>query len=128
MDPTLRILILAAGAFIFYRVTVKLIKHEMSESNSVMWFLIGVLTLVSGIFPDVFTWAAQRLGIGYPPALVFSAAIIALVLITYQTAVHLSRAESKIDEIAITLSILKEENRRLTETPEREPPLQEGEL
>lgn len=115
MDFTLRIFVMSISVFIFASVICKLVKHQLNESNSILWILIGFLTLISGCFPDLVNWIARLVGIDYPPTLLFLVSTIVLMFITFKNSIHISKNESKISELAITLSILREENRWLRE-------------
>ena len=55
-----------------------LVNKKMSESQSVLWFLIGLITIVLGLFPDIIPFVADKLGIWYPPTLSFLIAFLGL--------------------------------------------------
>ena len=113
MDITLRLFVLLVSVSVFFLVIFKLLKHQLSESNSILWIAIGFMTLIAGVFPDIVDWLAFSVGIAYPPTLLFLLAMIVFMLILFQNSMYISRMQEKVDEIATTLSIIKEENRKL---------------
>jgi len=113
MELALRIFTLSVSVFVFAMVFYKLVKHQLNESNSILWLLIGVMTLVAGIFPQITDWLAGLVGIDYPPSLLFLGSIIIIMLISFKNSMYISRNQEKISELATIMSILKEENKRL---------------
>ena len=113
MNLHLRLFIMVVGVLTFLFIVRMLVKKNLSESNSVMWLVIGFITLISGIFPDIIAWLSYSVGIAYPPALLFLLAIIILMMIVFKNSMELSKTEAKINDVASTLSILKEENKKL---------------
>jgi len=85
------------------------IRGKMSEINSILWFLIGFVTVLAGCFPQLVTWCARKLHITYSPAFVFMAAILLLLMIVFQNTVVISELTSQVQELAIELSLAEEE-------------------
>jgi len=109
MDNILRAFIIVLSIFVFSGVIYMLIKRRLNEPNSILWFLIAFVILISGIFPQIVNSAAAFVGIAYQPALVFLVAIIVLLLIVLYSSMEISRLRTEVNEIAITVSILKAE-------------------
>ncbi|MDR0326560.1 MAG: DUF2304 domain-containing protein [Oscillospiraceae bacterium] len=110
----LRIFLILIGIFVFGSVINRLIKHKLSETQSVFWFIFAALTLIGGLFPGIINPLAEMLGIEYSPSIVFVATTIMLILIAFKHSVEISEAEAKIAELTIALSILKEKADRLS--------------
>lgn len=115
MDITLRIFIMGTSCLVLFSVINKLIKRQLNESNSILWLFIGILTFLSGFFPDIINQLAFFIGIAYPPTLLFLISTIILMMIVFKNSIDMSKTDAKISEIAITVSILKEENKQLNE-------------
>jgi len=115
MDIVLRSFVIITSLLIFFSVVSLLIKRRLNESNSILWLLIAVVILLFGIFPGITTHIAGVLGIDYPPALIFLAAIMVLLLIVFYSSIGISKMRAEINELAITVSILKEENNLMKE-------------
>lgn len=112
---TLRVFVMALSVIIFFGVIYMLVKRNLNESNSILWMGIGFVILMSGCFPWIIDFAATVLGIDYPPTLLFLLSTILLMGIAFKSSMEISKAQARINEIAITLSILREENNRLSE-------------
>lgn len=117
----LRVFVMAVSVIVFFGVIYMLVKRNLNESNSILWMGIGFVTLISGCFPGIIDFAANTLGIDYPPTLLFLFSTILLMGIAFKSSMEISKAEARINEIAITLSILREENNRLSEQLSQKP-------
>lgn len=115
MDITVRIFVMAVSGLIFFSVIYMLVKRQLNESNSILWLFIGFLTLLSGFFPDTINRLASYIGIDYPPTLLFLLSTIVLMIIIFKNSIDISKTDAKINEIAITVSIMSEEIKRLNE-------------
>lgn len=90
-----------------------LVNKKMSESQSVLWFLIGFITIVLGLFPDIIPFVADSLGIWYPPTLSFLIAFLGLLFIVLKITVITSVHENQINELFLELVLSKDENEKL---------------
>lgn len=102
-----------AGAALMYSTMRLVMKKKMTEINSILWFLIGFVTVLAGCFPKIVTWMADKLYIEYSPAFVFMAAILLLLLIVFENTIVISNLTDQVQEMAIELSIVEEELNRL---------------
>lgn len=76
-------------------------RGKLREKYTVLWLVVGGLTIVLGIFPQLLDWAATLVGIRVPANLLFALAIVLLVGVS----LHVSRE----------LTILEDETRILAE-------------
>jgi hypothetical protein len=74
---------------------------KLREKYTVLWLVVGGLTIVLGAFPQLLDWAASLVGIRVPSNLLFALAIMLLVGVS----LHVSRE----------LTILEDETRILAE-------------
>lgn len=74
---------------------------KLREKYTVLWLVVGGLTIVLGFFPQLLDWAASLVGIRVPANLLFALAIVLLVGV----GLHVSRE----------LTILEDETRILAE-------------
>ena len=109
------IFMIIAGAALIYSTMRLLIKRRMTEVNSILWFVIGFVTILAGCCPEIVTSLAAKLYIEYSPAFVFMAAILILLLIVFENTVMISDLTSQVQELAIQLSIMEEEFKRSEE-------------
>lgn len=86
-----------------------LVKKKLNESNAVLWIFIGLLVVLSGIFPRVVQRLSAFFLITYPPAFIFTIAIIILLFIVLKNTIIISELTAKVQETATEMSILNQE-------------------
>ena len=101
------------GIFLIYVTMRQLIKKKMTEVNSILWFLIGFVTILAGCFPEIATYFAAKLDIQYSPAFVFMLAILLLLLIVFENTIVISGLTAQVQETALELSIAETELKKL---------------
>ena len=90
-----------------------IVKKKMSESQAVLWICIGGVAIILGVFPGLIPMIAHALGIWYAPSILLLVASIGLLLITFRNSVVLSGHTDELHELAITIALLKDENKEL---------------
>lgn len=90
-----------------------MVNKKMSESQSVLWLLIGIVTIIIGLFPRIINITANKLGVWYPPSLIFVIAYVGLLFIVFKTTVMTSVQTSQINELFMEVILIKEENEKL---------------
>jgi len=90
-----------------------IVKKYMSESQSVLWMVIGVAAIILGVFPDLIPMIADWLGVWYAPSVLLLFVSIGLLLIVFYNSVVASRHSNELNELALQISLLKEENKEL---------------
>ncbi len=86
-----------------------LVNKKLNESNAVLWLYIGVVIILAGIFPKAVVKLSDIFDIKYPPALIFTAAIIILLFIVLKNTIDISLLSARMQETATEISILKHE-------------------
>lgn len=92
---------------IFYVINV-VRKKELSVKESFWWFLASILMLLLSIFPYSIDWVATKLGIAYPPALLFVLCIIFLLFLLFRHSRRISDLQMKVIELGQEVAVLKE--------------------
>lgn len=92
-----------------------MVEKKMSEAQSVLWLLIGSLSIVLGLFPGIINILADRLGIWYAPSLTFLIAYVGLLFIVLKMTVMTSIQSNQINELFMEVILIKKENERLKE-------------
>ena len=110
MSINLSLFAMFLGVLIFSISIIMLVNRRLNESNSILWLLFGVMSLLVGCFPDILTLMAGWLMIDYPPALLFLIAIVIMMLMVFKQSTDISEMQAKINELATLLSIMSEEN------------------
>ena len=82
-------------------------KKNFSIKESFWWIIASIIMLLLAIFPYSIDWLANKLGIAYPPSLLFVFCIIFLVFINFRNSKKIALQNEKIIELAQNLSILK---------------------
>lgn len=90
-----------------------IVKKYMSESQSVLWMVIGVAAIILGVFPDLIPLIADWLGVWYAPSVLLLFVSIGLLLIVFYNSVVASKHSNELSELALQISLLKEENKEL---------------
>jgi len=90
-----------------------IVKKHMSETQAILWVLIGLAAVVLGIFPNLIPWIAGALGIWYAPSILLIAATIGLLLIQFSSSIVLSEQVDKTHELAMQIALLRDENEAL---------------
>ena len=113
MSIIINILTVLTG-FILIGTVFKLIAaRKMSEAQSILWILIGITTIVIGIFPQIINILAKKLGIWYAPSLTFLIAYVGLLFIVFRNTVMISIQSNQINELFMQVILLKKENEYL---------------
>jgi hypothetical protein len=114
MDVTLRIFVIVLSLLFFFAVMRMLVKQKMNESQSILWLVVALLSVIIGIFPDLIDLLAYFLHADYPPAVLFLVAILLLLIVSFKSSIDIYKSETRLIELTVTLSILKEEHKKLT--------------
>ena len=101
------------GLFLIAIVIKLNVEKRMSESQSVLWLVIGAVAIILGIFPHLIPMIANALGIWYAPSILLLVVSIGLILIAFFNSIVVSKNTSEIHELAIQIALLKEENKEL---------------
>lgn len=83
-------------------------KKQFSIKESFWWFIASVVMLILSIFPYSIDFFAQKLGISYPPSLLFVLCIIFLLFINFRNSKRIAELQMKVTELGQELAIVKE--------------------
>lgn len=101
--------IILVGVLLVIGILRFLVKKRLNESNAILWLCIGIIIILAGLFPRVVEKLAHLFLITYPPAFVFTVAIIILLLIVLKNTIIISELSAKVQETAMEVSILTHE-------------------
>ena len=93
-----------------------LIRHERLPINRSLWWLAvaGVIGLF-GLFPQLLDQSARLVGISYPPALLFTVAILTLLIKLLLEDMEVSVQQRRILRLAQKIAVLEDRIRELQE-------------
>lgn len=82
-------------------------RGKLREKYTVLWLVVGGLTIVLGLFPQLLDWAATLVGIRVPANLLFALAIVLLVGVSLHVSRELTILEDETRILAEEVSILR---------------------
>ncbi|MDO8426435.1 MAG: DUF2304 domain-containing protein, partial [Deltaproteobacteria bacterium] len=101
------------GSIILFALVIDFIRRGLlKEKYSVLWLASAVVITVLSLKKELLDWIAYKLGIAYPPSLLFLVAFIFVLLITLHFSVVISILHEKnkalSQELALIRNALKE--------------------
>lgn len=113
MSIIINIVTVLTGSILIAIIFKLIIDKKMSEAQSILWIMIGITTIIIGIFPQLITLLADKLGVWYAPSLTFLIAYIGLLFIVLKNTVKTSIQSNQINELFMQVILLKKENEDL---------------
>ncbi|MGM7697389.1 DUF2304 domain-containing protein [Microbacterium sp. A84] len=96
-----------------------LLTRRLREKYAVLWLVIALVVLVVGIFPGMWEGLTQLLGVQLPSNLLFAAALLLLLGVTFHLSWELSSAEDEIRRLAEESALLRAETDALHQRVQR---------
>lgn len=96
-----------------------LLTRRLREKYAVLWLLIALLVLIVGIFPGMWEGLTMLLGVQLPSNLLFAAALLLLLGVTFHLSWELSSAEDEGRRLAEESALLRAETDDLRERVQR---------
>lgn len=94
-----------------------LIRRDLLHSHHASWWLLtAFLIIILGAFPNITDFIAVKLGINYPPTLVFILGIGMILIKVISIDIHQSQLERKIRRLAQKMAILENEQDKTDES------------
>lgn len=115
MSILVNIFTIVTGIILILYVIKLMVNRKMTESQSVLWLIIGAAAIILGFFPSIITFIANLLGIWYPPTIVFLIAYIGLLFIVFKNTTAISIQSNQISELFMQIALLSMENEKLKE-------------
>ncbi|MHB8881369.1 MAG: DUF2304 domain-containing protein [Thermodesulfovibrionales bacterium] len=107
MSIGMRLMIVALGVILFFIVFELVRRNKFREELSIIWFAVSIL-LVAGSMADlVIDPFAKKIGIGYPPALVFAWMIFCLIIALIYFSTVISDLKGKIKELSQKTALME---------------------
>lgn len=115
MSVLVKIFTIVTGLILILYVIKLMVNKKMTESQSVLWLLIGAAAIILGLFPSIVTYIADLLGVWYPPTIMFLIAYIGLLFIVLKNTTTISVQSNQINELFMQIALLNTENEKLKE-------------
>lgn len=97
------------GLILFIAIFELVRRKRFREELSITWFAVAIALMASSVADKVIDPFAKRLGIGYPPALVFAWIIFCLILALLYFSSVISDLTGKIKELSQKIALLESE-------------------
>ncbi len=113
MSIALRILVCISGVVLMFIARKANIARKMTERQSLFWILGGAIIILFGIIPRLVFIVSDFFSVDYPPSIIFAISIMLLfygIFSCYKTNAELI---SKVQELAMQISLLNDENAEL---------------
>jgi hypothetical protein len=95
--------------------------RRVREKYTAIWLIVVVGVCVAGAVPGLVIWLSSALGVQTPVNLVFSTAIVVLLVVCIQLSIEISNLEEETRTIAEELALLRELVERRSDTPTDSP-------
>lgn len=115
MSILINIITIGTGIFLIGLIIYLMVNKKMTESQSVLWIVIGIVTVIIGIFPTIINYLANKLGVWYAPSISFLIAYIGLLFVVLKNTVITSIHSNQINELLINIVLVNKENEKLRE-------------
>ncbi len=109
MSTGIRIILLGMGAILFIAIFELVRRKRFREELSIAWFAVAIALMASSAADKIIDPFARKLGIGYPPALVFAWIIFCLLLALLYFSSVISDLTGKIKELSQKIALLESE-------------------
>jgi len=95
-------------------------RRQLRGKYGLLWLTVGVMLIPLALFPGFVDSTAEWIGIDYPPAVIFLAAIGLLMLLAMHYSWELSRLEERSRTLAEEVALLRQKVRDLEDHHETE--------
>ena len=119
MSLPIRLLIFSLGVILSIIIFELVRRKKFREELSLVWFAVGIAIMSSSVADLVIDPVARKLGIGYPPALVFVGVIFFLILALLYFSVLISDLKGKLKELSQQMALMEFKLREMREKSDR---------
>ncbi|MBP1961787.1 DUF2304 domain-containing protein [Paenibacillus aceris] len=103
----LRIIYLIVGGSFAGIVMYLLAKKKINERNTLLWLAGALSILIISAFPSLLNWTARKIGVDYPPALLFLFSALILLVIVLHQSIQISVLNEKVKQLAQHVALQK---------------------
>lgn len=103
-----------SGIVFFIAIILLLLKNKISEKYSIVWLSAGIIILIISSEPRLLDYAANLIGISYPPSLLFLLSILVLLGLNLYFSIELSKIHQKLRVVTQTISLNEMEEAKLS--------------
>ncbi len=108
MSLGIRIILLGLGVVLFGIIFELVRRRRFREELSIAWFAVSLTLMASSFGDKLIDPLAHRIGIGYPPALVFAWLIFCFILALLYFSSVISDLKGKIKELSQKIALIEQ--------------------
>ena len=109
MSLLLKLIAVAIGVFMIFRVMRTMRKRKLSEAQSILWLLSAAVLVLLSIFPEIIAWGADILGVWWAPAILIFAVLVLFGFILFDHAEQVSMLHAQVMELSMQVGLLRHE-------------------
>ena len=102
--------IVGCGILIVTSILRAIVKKNIPETHGIMWLVAAAGIVLGGCFPGAIIWLARVLHVSYPPAVIFTLAILLLFYLLFRCSMWIAGMTMRIQELGMQVSLLNQEN------------------
>lgn len=107
--------IVGCGILIVTSILRAIVKKNIPETHGIMWLVAAAGIVLGGCFPGAIIWLAEVLHVSYPPAVIFTLAILLLFYLLFRCSMWIAGMTMRMQELGMQVSLLNQENLMLME-------------
>ena len=107
--------IVGCGILIIASILRAIVKKNIPETHGIMWLVAAAGIVLGGCFPGAIIWLAEVLHVSYPPAVIFTLAILLLFYLLFRCSMWIAGMTMRMQELGMQVSLLNQENLMLME-------------
>ena len=115
-----KIIAISVSGFIFLMVIELIRRNRLKERYSLIWLAASIALMVFSVWRDLLHFIALKLGIYYPPSLLFLLGIVFLIALLLHFSTVISSQSDQNKRLAQEIGILKSRLSKLENREERE--------
>lgn len=126
MSVMLRFFVCISGLILIFMARKASIVRKMTERQSLFWIMGGGIIIVFGLVPQLVYFVSDTFGVEYAPSIIFAIAIILAIFGIFNCYRTNAELTARVQELAMQVSLLNEENSHLKELPRQSlPPVED---
>lgn len=107
MSFGMRLMLFVLGITLFLIIFELVRRNKFREELSIAWFAVSILLLASSVADVIIDPFAKKIGIGYPPTLVFAWIIFCLIIALLYFSAVISDLKGKLKELSQKVAIME---------------------
>ncbi|WP_211750269.1 DUF2304 domain-containing protein [Paenibacillus sp. Marseille-Q4541] len=103
----LQIILIASSLFCVLLLLNLLRRYRIDLKYSILWIIVGGILLILSLFPRLFDYITNILGIELPVNALFLLSIFGLICISFSATLEISKANNRIKDLTQEIGLMK---------------------